>query len=140
MQHNIAGNDIVLLGGTICLLTPSSHLGGKAPRHSERSVGLAELPDRTRSTRTVLSTCVTDGHPKRIPQIKPFIPPWRVPYRLARRPEHLFVTHPGAVRAQQKYSLYSGTPKRLVRCAARRAGYPLFPLPPKGDSLQRRFL
>ncbi len=75
MRLNIAGCDIELLSGTICLLTPSSHLGGETPRHSERTVGLAELPVRTRSTHTVLSTCSANSHPERMPRrAKQFYP------------------------------------------------------------------
>ena len=43
VQHNIAGCDTMLLGETIRLLTPSSHLGGFAPRRSPGQILLAEL-------------------------------------------------------------------------------------------------
>ena len=83
MQHNIAGGDIELLDGTICLLTPGSHPGDQVPRHSERQVVLADLPCRTRSTYSVLSTCSADSHHQRIPyRAKQFYPSKRVPYRL----------------------------------------------------------
>ena len=125
MQHNIAGCNTMLLGGTFSLLTHGCHRG--IPQGIQgMSVRLLKLADKhslTRSTRSVLSGCPVDSYHEPAQQ---FYPSREGAFSLRSPLAPLFVTHPVGIRAQQQYRLYSGTSQRLVRCAARRRNYPFF--------------
>ncbi len=95
MQHHIAGCDIMLLGETIRLLTPSSHLGEKLPRRSQWQILLADLlchyGPRIQCYRRVGRRAIVG--------LKLFYPSQEGAFCLSATLDPLFVTHPAGIRA-----------------------------------------